>query len=153
MKIYRCLALVLCVFLSLSSQADEPQLSDLRSMEFKSMDGSVVSFADAKLRVYCVLGTECPVSRFYAARLDELSKQYANQGVRFVGIHSNMHDSEADVQKFMKEISVSFPQEFTIQSKRLRGSSGRRECRKFSCSMRKEKCATAVESMTSMRRV
>ena len=110
MKTCRCLALALCAFISLSTQADEPHLSDLRSMELKSIDGSIVSFADAKLRIYCVLGTECPVSRFYAARLDELSKQYADQGVRFVGIHSNMHDSKADVQKFMKELCVSFPQ-------------------------------------------
>ena len=50
------------------------------------------------------------MSRFYATRLDELSKQYADQGVRFVGIHPNMHDSEADVQKFMKELGVSFLQ-------------------------------------------
>ena len=110
MKTCRCLALVLCAFISLSTQADETQWSDLRSMELKSIDGSVVSFTDAKLIVYCVLGTECPVSRFYAARLEELSKQYADQGVRFVGIHSNLHDSEADVQKFTKELSVSFPQ-------------------------------------------
>ena len=115
MKNCRWLAIVACAFVSLVIRADEPQLaqvqfSDLQSMELKSVDDAVVSFADAKLRVYCVLGTECPVSRFYVARLDELSKRYAAQGVRFVGIHSNMHDSEADVQKFVKDLSVSFPQ-------------------------------------------
>lgn len=110
MKTCRCLALVLCAFIATTTQADELRPSDLRSMELKSIDGSVVAFADAKLHVYCVLGTECPVSRFYATRLDELSKQYADQGVRFVGIHPNMHDSEADVQKFMKELGVSFLQ-------------------------------------------
>ena len=115
MKNCGCLAIAILGLVSLVVRADEPQianvqLADPQSMELKSVDGAVVSFADAKLRVYCVLGTECPVSRFYAARLDELSRQYANQGVRFVGVHSNMHDSEADVQKFVKDLSVSFPQ-------------------------------------------
>lgn len=115
MKNCRWLAIVACAFVSLVACADEPQLIDvqlaeLQSMELKSVDGAAISLADAKLRVYCVLGTECPVSRFYVARLEELSKQYASQGVRFVGIHANMHDSEADVQKFVKELGVSFPQ-------------------------------------------
>ncbi len=113
MNMCRWLALTLCALLplaNLSVQAEEPQLHDLQTIELKSIDGEAVSFADAKLRVYCVLGTECPVSRFYAARLDELSKQYAARGVGFVGIYCNMHDSEADVQKFVKELGVSFPQ-------------------------------------------
>jgi thiol-disulfide isomerase/thioredoxin len=103
-------AIVVWVLAALVARADETQFAELQSMELKSIDGAVVSLADAKLRVFCVLGTECPVSRFYVARLDELSKQYADQGVRFVGIHSNMHDSAADVQKFVKELGVSFPQ-------------------------------------------
>jgi len=110
----RSLAFATCTLLliSLSTQvdADEPQNSELRSLELKSIDGEAVSFAGAKLRVYCVLGTECPVSRFYATRLNELSKEYAAQGVGFVGIHPNLHDSEVDVQKFVKELGVSFPQ-------------------------------------------
>ncbi len=106
----RWLALVVCAIVSLVAHADEAQISELQSKELTSIEGAVVSFKDAKLRVYCVLGTECPVSRFYAARLDELSKQYAKDGVRFVGIHSNMHDSEADVQKFVRELGVAFPQ-------------------------------------------
>ncbi len=69
-----------------------------------------LSLVDAKLRVVCVLGTECPVSRFYATRLDELAKQYASQGVRFVGVHANLHDSVEDIRKFSTELSVSFPQ-------------------------------------------
>lgn len=121
----RTFAFAICSFVLLTSllpavRADEPRLSkpelsktdlsQLWSMELKSVDGKVVSFSDARLRVYCVLGTECPVSRFYAARLDELATQYADQGVRFVGIHSNIHDSEADVQKFVSELKVAFPQ-------------------------------------------
>ena len=115
MKNCRCFTLLLSALISLAAEADEPQTNELQLMELKSISGEVVSFADAKLHVYCVLGTECPVSRFYAVRLDELAKQYAAQSVRFVGVHCNMHDSEADVQKFVKELGVSFPQVHDVQ--------------------------------------
>lgn len=101
---------MLCVLISLATQAEEPQTSEMQSAQLISIDGEVISFADAKLRVYCMLGTECPVSRFYAVRLDEMAKHFAKDGVRFVGVHCNLHDSEADVRRFVKELGVSFPQ-------------------------------------------
>lgn len=110
MKNYQCLAGVLCVLISLATQAEEPQTREMPSAQLISIDGEVISIADAKLRVYCMLGTECPVSRFYAVRLDEMAKHFAKDGVRFVGVHCNLHDSEADVRRFVKELGVSFPQ-------------------------------------------
>ena len=110
MKNCQCLAGVLCLLISLATQAEEPQTSEMQSAQLISIDGEVISFVDAKLRVYCMLGTECPVSRFYAVRLDEMAKQFAKDGVRVVGVHCNLHDSEADVRRFVKELGVSFPQ-------------------------------------------
>jgi len=100
---------VLAAMLPLA-HADDPAAMDLRALELQSIEGQVVTGADARLRVYCVLGTECPVSRFYAARLEQLSQQFAEAGVRFVGIHCNLNDSEADIRKFAQELNVSFPQ-------------------------------------------
>lgn len=110
MNRFRWLVAVACALVSLVARADERQIVGLDSIALKSVDGQVIGLRDAKLKIYCVLGTECPVSRFYAGRLNELSKQYAVQGVHFVGIHSNLHDSEGDVQKFVTELGVSFPQ-------------------------------------------
>lgn len=122
MRNYRWLALVVCAVVATVSRADEPLQSklgsvDLNSIELKSIDGAAIPLADAKLRVYCVIGTECPVSRFYASRLEELSKQFAESGVRFVGVHSNLHDSEEDIRKFTAELSLSFPQVRDTQQK------------------------------------
>ncbi len=80
MKNYQCLAGVLCVLISLATQAEEPQTREMPSAQLISIDGEVISIADAKLRVYCMLGTECPVSRFYAVRLDEMAKHFAKDG-------------------------------------------------------------------------
>ena len=120
MKHHRWLAILFCALAALVARADEPLGSKLDSVELKSIEGDVVSLTDAKLRVYCVLGTECPVSRFYASRLEELSKQFAESGVRFVGIHCNSQDSEADIQKFAAELSLSFPQVRDVGQKMAR---------------------------------
>ncbi len=131
MRNYRWLALVVCAVVATVSRADEPLQSKLgsvalNSIELKSIDGAAVSLADAKLRVYCVIGTECPVSRFYASRLEELSKQFAESGVRFVGVHSNLQDSEEDIRKFTTELSVSFPQVRDTQQKIARELNAKR---------------------------
>lgn len=115
MRNYRWLAIVVCALAAMVTRADEPQGSkvgsvDLNAIELRSIEGDAVSLTEAKLRVYCVIGTECPVSRFYASRLEELSKEFAERGVRFVGVHSNLHDSEEDIRKFVSELSLSFPQ-------------------------------------------
>ena len=69
---------------------------------------SVVWPEQEEFRVFCFLGVECPVARFYAARLNELSKQFGNEHVTFLGINSNPHDSLTDLQKFEKELELNF---------------------------------------------
>ena len=75
------------------------------------VDGRPVEWTDnAEVRVFCFLGVECPVARFYAARLNELAKKYADQKVVFLGINSNQHDSLSDLQKFAKDLGLGFRQ-------------------------------------------
>ena len=50
------------------------------------------------------------MARFYAVRLEELAKRFSDKHVRFVGIHSNLQDSPTDLQRFAKELDLSFPQ-------------------------------------------
>lgn len=46
-----------------------------------------------KLTVVAFIGTECPLSEIYVERLAQLSKDYRERGVAFVGIDSNPQDS------------------------------------------------------------
>ncbi len=75
------------------------------------VDGRSVEWADeAEVRVFCFLGVECPVAKFYATRLNELAKEYANQKVVFLGVNSNPHDSLSDLRKFTAELGLGFRQ-------------------------------------------
>ncbi len=73
------------------------------------VDGNPIEWPDqGQLRVFCFLGVECPVARFYAARIDELAKRYQDKNVQFVGINSNLQDSTADLKRFARELGLHF---------------------------------------------
>ena len=72
-------------------------------------DRSLTEFADRQLVVVAFLGTECPLARLYAPRLQEMSDEYAKRGVAFVSIDANQQDSLADMTAFAGRYGVKFP--------------------------------------------
>jgi peroxiredoxin/mono/diheme cytochrome c family protein len=70
---------------------------------------SLADLKDAKLVVVLFLGTECPLARLYAPRLNELAATYAKRGVRFVGINSNVQDTPQEIADYVREYDISFP--------------------------------------------
>lgn len=59
--------------------------------------------------VVCFLGTECPLARLYAPRLQKLADQYADKGVVFIGVVSNLQDTLAEVERFRQSNNIHFP--------------------------------------------
>jgi peroxiredoxin len=77
-----------------------------------AIDGSAVRVIDPALEgltVVCFLGTECPLAKVYAPRLDAMAKRFAQQGVRFVGINSNPQDSMEELRKYGADHEIGFP--------------------------------------------
>jgi peroxiredoxin len=64
---------------------------------------------DSKLVVLAFLGTECPLAKIYAPRLQTLADQYKDQGVAFVGIDSNLQDSISEIGIFARTHGINFP--------------------------------------------
>ncbi len=64
---------------------------------------------DARAVVVCFLGTECPLARLYAPRLQKLADQYAAKGVVFIGVDSNLQDTLAEVARFRQSNNIRFP--------------------------------------------
>src|SRR5580704_5752575 len=55
------------------------------------------------------LGTECPLAKLYAARMQELSVQFAKQGVALIGIDSNRQDAVTEMDAFARLNGLTFP--------------------------------------------
>lgn len=126
----RLLCFVTAYFLALSLQvlsAANPEAVNSSSNEAESItastnrfenfslpatDGKTVSFSSdptVKLRVVCFLGTECPLARVYGPRLQRMATTYADRGVQFFGINSNVQDSMDDLKNYAQEHGIRFP--------------------------------------------
>ena len=64
---------------------------------------------DARLVVVAFLGTECPLVKLYAERLESMRKKFESKSVRFVGINANQQDSIAEIQHFARTYQLGFP--------------------------------------------
>ncbi len=106
-----CLAALLGVFcplrpVSAAEPADAPRVA---WDALRDVWGEPITVADAPWRVVSFLGTECPLARLYGPRLQKLEQQFADQGVRIVGIISNPQDSPDDIRQFAEEHGLQFP--------------------------------------------
>lgn len=108
------LTLLICLTGVLRAAEKTSPAQPAGSLEFRLTDSKGVPFelkpeTAPGLTVICFLGSECPVARLYGPRLSKLSQEFAQRGVRFVGINSNSQDSVQDITEFAKEHGISFP--------------------------------------------
>jgi peroxiredoxin len=72
-------------------------------------DHSLADLGEARVVVVVFVGTECPLAKLYAPRLNHLAGEYADRGVRFVAVDSNLQDSPAEIAAFVKHHDLAFP--------------------------------------------
>ncbi len=77
-----------------------------------TVDGKTVQVhpdSDSKVQVICFVGCECPLAKLYAARLNELAKQFSQDDVRWIAINSNPQDSMAELKEYAEAHQLCFP--------------------------------------------
>jgi hypothetical protein len=83
---------------------------EVPTVEFIGVDGSskisIDESPEHKLTVLCFLGTECPLAKLYAGRLQKISTEF--ESVRFVGINSNIQDSLPEMKTYIAESGIKF---------------------------------------------
>ena len=77
--------------------------------DYRGKSHSLSDFSDAKIVVIAFLGTECPIVKLYAQRLQELAERHEDHGVVVIGIDSNQHDSLAEMEHFARTHQLQFP--------------------------------------------
>jgi peroxiredoxin len=84
-------------------------IADFRLPDHMGKQHALSDFADNDLVVVAFLGTECPLAKMYAGRLQKIADEYAQRGVAFVAIMSNVQDSLADIAAFVRERNIGYP--------------------------------------------
>ncbi len=98
----------------LEMSAADDSASAVANFSLPTAQGDTISMfseedADVELHVICFLGTECPLARIYGPRLQRMADEYRSQGVRFIGINSNVQDSMDDVRQYVAAYGIRFP--------------------------------------------
>jgi peroxiredoxin len=100
--------LVLWMVIGLAAQA---AAGEELAFSLSATDATAVSVAvgEAEATAVIFLGTECPMARLYGPRLSRLAREFSDRGVQVVGVNSNRQDSIADIERYVREHSVTFP--------------------------------------------
>ena len=89
--------------------ADARPVAGFTLEDVRGQPHSLDDLADKQLVVIAFLGTECPLVKLYGTRLARLHEAYGPQGVAFVAINSNVHDSLAEIAAYARTHGIEFP--------------------------------------------
>jgi len=77
--------------------------------DFRGVVHELADDPDVRVVVVIFLGTECPLARLYAPRIEELWQRYVSDGVRVLGVCSNRQDSVTELEHFARKFELTFP--------------------------------------------
>jgi peroxiredoxin len=84
------------------------QIPNFTLRDYHGKEVRLDDFAKSKLVVVAFLGTDCPLVKLYSARLEEMSKKYAADGVTFLGINSNRQDPPTKIGAHARVYGMTF---------------------------------------------
>ncbi|MEX0703714.1 MAG: redoxin domain-containing protein [Planctomycetales bacterium] len=108
------LAIVLHVGLAVAAEADANgilgrKIESFTLKDYRGKEHALDDFADKPAVVLAFLGTECPLAKLYAPRLERLAREYGPRGVAFLGVNANRQDSITEVAAHARVHGLTFP--------------------------------------------
>jgi peroxiredoxin len=90
-------------------QSNVKKIENFELRDYRGKTWRMEDFSDSKILVVTFLGTECPLVKLYAKKLQTYCDKYKNQKVQFVAINSNQQDSISEIANFAKTFEIDFP--------------------------------------------
>lgn len=84
-------------------------ISDFSLPDFHGQPRSLANLSDSEFVVIAFLGIECPLAKLYAPRLKQLSSEYRDRSVAFLGIDANEQDALTEIAAFAHANGLEFP--------------------------------------------
>jgi peroxiredoxin len=84
-------------------------IADFHLPDYVGKELALADLADRDLVVVAFLGTECPLAKLYAERLQAIANDYSARGVAVVAIMSNAQDSLAKIAAFVRQYNLTYP--------------------------------------------
>ncbi len=84
-------------------------IADFTLADYRSKSYSLSDWRSTKIVVVAFLGTECPIVKLYAQRLQQLADSHPVDQLVVIGIDSNQQDSLAELGHFARTHDLRFP--------------------------------------------
>jgi peroxiredoxin len=97
------------LFLAGTAAAAPPAVKDFSLPDAAGKKHTAEEWKGKKAVVLLFLGTECPVSNFYAPEYARLARAFADKGVLFYGVHPDPDVKAGDAAKHAAEYRIPFP--------------------------------------------
>ncbi|TWT36825.1 thiol-disulfide oxidoreductase [Posidoniimonas corsicana] len=101
--------LLTCVAALAAPPAHAVPTPDFRLPDHLGKEHALSDHAASELVVVAFLGTECPLAKLYAPRLQRLADEFGPRGVAFLAVDSNSQDSLAEIASFVRRHGVEYP--------------------------------------------
>lgn len=85
------------------------RVADFTLSDYRGEQHSLSDYGEAKVVVLAVLGTECPLAKLYAPRLQSVADRYAGKGVVVLGVNANAQDSITEIAADVQRHGLKFP--------------------------------------------
>jgi peroxiredoxin len=108
MRQFACLFAAVCALL-FSSVLRGAEVADFSLPDVHGNAHRLNDYADKKVVVIAVLGTECPLAKLYSQRLVDLAAAYEPRGVQFLGLDANRQDTLAEIAAHARLHEIKFP--------------------------------------------
>src|SRR3954451_939271 len=110
-RIAACLSFVALLFAASGRAETVPRgpVADFRLPDSVGKEHALADLADHDLVVVAFLGTECPLAKLYAERLQSIANDYSSRGVAVVAVMSNAQDSLAKITAFAQQYKLTYP--------------------------------------------
>lgn len=85
------------------------KVADFRLPDHLGKEHTLADLADREVVVVAFLGTECPLAKLYAGRLQSIADEYAKRGVGLLIVMPNVQDSLEDITAFVRQHNLTVP--------------------------------------------
>jgi thiol-disulfide isomerase/thioredoxin len=97
------------LFLVFNSIIAQKNIFEIKTQTTQNKPFTISQLKDFKAVVFVFLSPECPLCHSYSALLNDLASKYKASNIEFVGIFSGVNYSNDEINKYLKEYSITFP--------------------------------------------
>jgi len=104
--------MVFLILMGLISYGISGEMMKAENFTLKDYNGkkhALTDYQESKAIVLMFIATQCPVSNAYNARMADLSEDYQDQNIAFIGINSNKQESVEEIAEHSQKNGFGFP--------------------------------------------